>query len=317
MRDEQITTNMTRQGFLRVCGLTVLTLGLAQWVNPMKALEKPEETAKFTSVWKCTLPAGTLRAVVADIMGDKKPRLLTLGSDNILTVHKMVEGKPEKEATISLGKGGEKFVVGEFSKGKPAIIVAPEGTYFWDKDKFAQKAGFKTDAMLLLARLLDGSQAFYTLNPMEPPHGYSVDLTAENIFKPAADLAQITANDSGLLEMTLNPPAEFWDNLPFPNEIKKGGMARLFSPKRDGNLLGLFVWKEAESSSLVILKGDDLFPEPNSGAKPIWQSPKLSGGVLSLEFGADVMGGKQSGIYVLVETGEGKKERVLEFFTLQ
>src|SRR3989442_802598 len=75
----------------------------------------------YKSVWKMALPAGTLRLAVADVTGDKKPRLLVLDDKGTLAIHKISEAKSEeikleKEGEIALGKDAAKFAIGHFAK---------------------------------------------------------------------------------------------------------------------------------------------------------------------------------------------------------
>jgi hypothetical protein len=269
------------------------------------------------------LPPDTTRAVVADITGDGKPRLLTLGADGTLSVHKIAagaaEGKPEKEASVALGKDATKFLVGRFAKGKPALIVAPGGTFYWDNNKFAQKPALEQElgnGMTGSFRRKDGFEAFFVFSPGAPPSSYVVDLSAEKIYQPGPELPEPTAEGSPLREMVVNFPRAFFEQMSFPDEVKAGSLARLFDPRGQDKLFGLFAWQAADGSYVAVVEGSSLFPRPRADAKPSWKSAKLAGKVLDIALGADVKGTEQTGFYVLQEAGAEQKERVLEFFAL-
>ncbi len=306
-------------------GLGVLTLlataGLSV-VLPASAQEKAVVEAKkagepaFKSSWKVDIPADTKRAAVADVIGDGKPRLLRLGADGTLTVHKLADGKPEKETSLALGKDAAKFVVGHFAKDKPPIIVAPGGTFYWDKDKFSQKPAPDAQGIYASVRMTDGSEVFIAFEKDAPPEVYTVDLSMAKVFQSGAELPQMMAEGGSIREIAPEFPRDFFEMQPFPEEIKKGGIARVFDPRMTGKLYGLFAWQATDGYYAALLGGDSLFPQPQADAKPIWKSPKLAGKVLDIALGRDMKDAKQTGFYVLQQSGAEGKERVLEFFAL-
>jgi hypothetical protein len=75
-------------------------------------------------------------------------------------------------------------------------------------------------------------------------------------------------------------------------------------------------WQTAEGSSVAVINAGDLFPQPNSNAKPVWKSPKMAGKVLDIAFGSNPRDSKQTGIFILQAGGEGGKKPVMEFFAL-
>jgi hypothetical protein len=99
--------------------------------------------------------------------------------------------------------------------------------------------------------------------------------------------------------------------------VKKGGLVRLFIPRSDKKLYGVFSWQAAEGSYVALVGGGDLFPRPVAAMKPLWKSPKLGGKVLDLALGPDPKGGTQTGLLVLTQAGEDGKGRSLEFFALE
>lgn len=304
--------------------LTLLVTTGASAVIPASAQEKAPEAAKkalepaFKSAWKIDLPAETKRVAVAEITGDGKPRLLVLGADDTLTIHKIADGKPEKEASVALGKDAAKFVVGRFAKGSPPILVAPCGTFYWDKDKdkLVQKPATDAQGIYASVRMTDGSESFMVFQKDAPPAMYSIDLSKEKIFQPSADLPQPMAEGGSIREISVEFPRDFFEGEGFPDEVKKGGIARICDPRMTGKLYGLFAWQSAEGSYAALIGGGSLFPQPQADAKPLWKSPKLAGGILDIALGTNMKDAKQTGFYVLQKSGAEGKERVLEFFVL-
>src|SRR5207244_23013 len=94
----------------------------------------------YKSTWKVSVGLDSQRIAIADVTGDKSPRLLILDKKNVLTVYKITGNKTEEEGTINLGAKGSKFVVGRFSKDKPAMIVSPGTVYYFDNGMYAKKS---------------------------------------------------------------------------------------------------------------------------------------------------------------------------------
>ena len=261
----------------------------------------------FKSTWKIDLPANVKRAAVADITGDGKMRLLTLAEDGTLTVHRIADGKPEKETSIAMGKGAAGFVVGRFTKGKPAIIVSPGGTFYWDSGQLHKKPAPEAEGAFASLRLNDGSEVFFVFAQGAPPTTYLIDLSAEMIYKPGPELPQIQAEGSSIREIVPEFPGEFFVGQPFPEEVQKGSIARVFDPRGTNMLSGVFAWQATDGSYVAVLDGSSLFPEPKADAKPTWKNPKLAGKVLDIALGSDIKGAKQTGFYVLQELRSRQK----------
>jgi hypothetical protein len=99
--------------------------------------------------------------------------------------------------------------------------------------------------------------------------------------------------------------------------VKSGRLVRLFVPRSDKKLYGVFSWQAAEGSSIAVVGGGDLFPDVNAAMKPLWKSDKLAGKVLDLALGPDPKGGAQTGLLVLTQAGADGLGRSLEFFALE
>ena len=310
---------------LRRCGAQMLIPGIVGLVSvaasaqpkvPEKGAQEPKKTGSptFISVWKIPLPADTQRAAVADLTGAGKPQLLTLSPDGTLTVHHMVDGKPVKETSVALGKDAARFVVGRFAKDRPALIVAPGATCYWDKTAFVQKPGPQMKGVFASLRLKNGAESFFVFEQGTPPTSYVVDPSGQSFYKSGPEVPQPTPRGSSIRELVLEFARELFDNGPFPEAIKQGGVARLFTPQDDDKLYGLFAWQTAEGPYVAVLDGGSLFPEPKADATPLWKSAKLAGKVRDIAMGPDIQGTKATGFYVLHEAGADSKECVLEFF---
>lgn len=271
----------------------------------------------FKPAWKMDLPAGTQRVAVADVTGDKLPRLLVLNAEGTLAVRKLSAEGSKEEATLTLGPGAERFVVGHFARGKPAQIVVPQAVFYREGDAYRKKALPDLTEVTGSVRFADGTETIFSMAPESPPESFALDLAAEMPVRPGRALPQPEAEGTDLREIVAFFPAEMFERESFPAEIKSGRLVRLFVPYSDKKLYGVFSWQAADGSHVAVVGGGDLFPEPAAGMKPLWKSPKLPGKVLDIALGADPKNGMQTGMLVLTQAGEDGKGRSLEFFALE
>ena len=277
----------------------------------------------YKSVWKMSLPAGTVRVAVADVTEDKKHRLLVLDGKGTLTINRLANAKDiivlENDGEIALGKDAAKFAVGHFVKGKPAMIAAPGGIYYRDGGKFSKKPTTDLDNLSGAVRFTDGTECLFTLDQVVnggPPVSFAVDPTAEKPLSPGKEMPEPEQTSGVYGEITVQLPPQMLEGSKFPDEMKQGGVVRLQDIRNDKNLYAVIAWQAADGSYLVVLEGSDVFPQGNPSAKPVWKSPNLAGKMLDIALGPNPRDPKQTGIFALYANDAGDKKPVLEFFTL-
>lgn len=277
---------------------------------------KPKKTGPpaFKSAWTLPVKENTTRIFVADVTGDRTPRLLTLGSDHNLAVHKVGENGAQVEATIALGDKSRQIAVGHFAKGKPAVIVVPGAIHYRDGDKYAKKETTDVSDITGQVRFADGEECFFFFAG-GVPDVWSVDLSAE---KPITYGRELVPPDQGAglySFLTVHIAPEFMSALGLPEQAQKTGFAAGFDPRADKNLYALLTWQDNDGPAMVVADISALALGGGGEVKPIWRSPKLAGKVLDVALGTDPRGSKQTGFFVLMETADGKGRQV-EFFAL-
>jgi hypothetical protein len=293
-------------------------LATAGGVWPARAQDaKKSGPPTLKSAWKMDLPTGTQRVAVADVTDDKRPRLLVLDGEGTLSVQKLSDTAAEKEASIPLGAGAARFVAGHFAKDRPAVIAVPGAVYYRDGDKYSKKAAADLTEVTGSVRFPDGREFIFVFTEGSPPVSYSVDLSADKPLKGGPEVPEPDAKAGQFREIVAYLPQEIFDHGPFPDEVKKGAIARLFDPHSENRLYGVLAWQATDGAYVVVVDGADLFPEPKADMKPTWKSPKLAGKVLDIALGPDPKGSKQTGVFVLQAAGDDGKGRVLEFFALE
>jgi hypothetical protein len=290
--------------------LAIATLGAA-WAAPEGQKGGPPS---FKPVWKMELPAGAQRVAVADVTEDKLPRLLVLNAEGTLSIQKLSADGSKEEATVPLGTGADRFVVGHFTKGKPAQIVVPNAVFYREGESYRKKALPDLAEVSGSVRFADGTETIFSMGQDGPPSSFELDLAAEKPVKASRELPEPQPQGSDYREIVPFFPPELFERESFPQEVKNGGLVRLFVPRADKKLYGIFSWQPAEGSYVAVVDGSDLFPDAKADMKPLWKSPKLAGKVLDIAFGPDPKGGAQTGLLVLTRAGADGKGRSLEFF---
>jgi hypothetical protein len=299
-------------------GAGALIIAISATTKTQAAAEDPKSgPPTFKSVWKMDLPAGTQRVAVADVTEDKLPRLLVLNAEGTLSIRKLSADGSKEEATVALGPGADRFVAGHFAKGKPAQIVVPKAIFYREGETYRKKELPDLNEVTGSIRFADGTESVFSMTPDNPPSSYELDLAAEKPVKPGRELPQPQAEGNDFRDVVAFFPPELFERESFPPEVKSGRLVRLFVPRSDKKLYGVFSWQATDGSYVAVVGGSDLFPEPAVGMKPLWKSPKLPGKVLDIALGPDPKGGAQTGMLVLTQAGDDGKGRSLEFYALE
>src|SRR5205085_2587649 len=109
------------------------------------------------------LPAGSSRIAVADVYGDKLPRLLVLDSDHTLSIYEVSTGKLKAGDSLDLGPKAKEFVAGQFAAGQPAVIVSPGAVFYQGRGGFV-KTPVKLDDITGTVRFADGAEFFFLMD---------------------------------------------------------------------------------------------------------------------------------------------------------
>jgi hypothetical protein len=270
----------------------------------------------FKSAWKVEVPAATKRIGVGDVVGDKTTRLLALDDHNKLTVLNVAGGAPKEEASADLGDQGEKFVVGTFAKGKPAIVAVPGAIFYRDGDSVKKKAVADLTDITGTVRFVDGTENIFFFGGGGQPDVYAVDVDAEKPLLAGREMVDPASGGGVYSSIVAHLPGEILGALGVPEQGQKAGLIGLFDPRGEGKLYAWVPWNDKEVNTLQVTGMDALGHEGNGDFKPIWTSPKLAGRVLDASYGVSPRNPKQSGLFVLMATGEGGKGRTVEFFVL-
>jgi hypothetical protein len=167
----------------------------------------------FKSVWKMDLPTpGTgphyappappaQRVAVADVTEDRLPRLLVLNAEGTLAIQKLSAEGAKEEATVALGPGAARFVVGHFAKGKPAQIVVPRAVFYREGETYVKKELPDLTEVTGSVRFADGTETIFSMVPDSPPASYELDLRAERPVKTGRDIPQPQAEGGDYREI--------------------------------------------------------------------------------------------------------------------
>jgi hypothetical protein len=287
-----------------------------------KVMGTAGETAKkggtpaFKSAWKVEVPAATKRIAVGDVVGDKVTRLLVLDDHNKLTVLNVAGDMPKEEATADLGDQGSKFVVGNFAKGKPAVVAVPGAIFYRDGDSVKKKAVADLTDITGFVKFTDGTENFFFFGGGGQPDVYALDVNADKPLIAGREMVDPASGGGVYSNLVAHLPAEILGALGLPEQGQKSGIIGMFDPRNEGKLYVWVPWADNGDNTLKVTAIDGLSHDGNSEFKPLWSSPKLAGKVLDASYGVDPRNAKQSGLFVLMATGEGGKGRTVEFFAL-
>jgi hypothetical protein len=269
---------------------------------------------EFRSSWKLAAPEGARRVGLGDVMGDKKPRILVLDTTEELAVMNIAEDKLVKETGIKLGPKAGKFFVGNFEKGKPAVIAVPGAVHYRSGDTFASKPAPELTNVTGTVKFQDGEECVFLFDSMEEPPVFGVDTSKTNPLTVGRGMVLPDQGGGIYASVVARLTPDMIAMLGFPSQVQQAGVFGLWDPWGDGTLHAWAPWTDDSGTKLVFLDPGAVM---GGGAlKPTWQSGKLAGKVLDAAVGTDPKDGKSPGILLLMATGEGGKDRTLEFLAL-
>jgi hypothetical protein len=267
---------------------------------------------EYKLLWKMKIDAPAERVGLGDVTGDKVARVILVGADGKASINKVTEEKVTEEATVDLGKEGKKFVVGNYTKGKPAVIVAPGVAYYRDGEKYSKKEVKDISDITGHARFSDGAENVFFFAGGGLPDAWTIDPSTDKGTVAGHDFVDPASGGGVYAELTIHPPVELLANLGVPEEGQKTGVMGLFDPRNEGKLYQWLTWAPKDGGTFIVV-GE--FAGNGGDFKPNWKSPKLAGKIVDVTLGSDPRGSKNAGILVLTQV-EGEKGRTLEFFAL-
>jgi hypothetical protein len=224
----------------------------------------------FASTWKLEVAPAVRRAAAADVMGDKAPRLLTLGADNTLVIENVTGSKPVQDATVDLGDKAERFAVGQFAKGKPAIVAVPGAVFYRDGAKVARKAVPDLSDITGTVRFVEGGEYVFSWDGAGLPGVWGINPDAE---KPLVEGREMVPPDqaTGVYASVIArlTPAII-AQMGWPAEVQGASAAGLADLRGDGKLYAWAPWQAKDGDYLAVF---DLPGGAGGELKPVWQSP--------------------------------------------
>ncbi len=274
--------------------------------------EKKAVKLSFKQVWQIEVPTDTKQIGVADVMGDKKYHLLTLGKDGVLTIHDLSGDKPKEKEKVELGKTVTSFLVGNFIKDKPAII-AIEGAYFVRGNDGTYTKNLKNMLRPIngLLRPYDKVETLYSKGLTDKPK--------EFVFVEKGDKTEVNDKEMSRTKgyyniVTIRIPKEDAKQYPLSPGVSVGGF-NIFADKVEDTAYLLTVLIEEEKQSLCLYDFKQMSMAANAeNIKPVWIGPRIADTILDFVVGNNPKDAKQMGAFVLTESKDDAKKHNVTFF---
>ena len=259
---------------------------------PMKPL--------FKFVWQLPLADAPHRAAVADLAGDGRPELVTLGPSAAagtasLLVRTFDKTGLKTEYSTTFAGSPDDLAVGRFAgKSEPPVIATDGGAWFWNGSGYEERAAPKPVQVLGAVRLKDGDERLLIADSPAQVQAFRV-----NIAKGAAAwLADaIPAPSSAQVQQALMHAAPtFLDKMGMPQVLALGGIVGLWAIRSDVPLALYYVKVNQDFDTkpntanhgkpTFVLKSrtsNVVFVDPNAASgTELWASPTFSGTILDV-----------------------------------
>ncbi|NLI01125.1 MAG: hypothetical protein GX446_16705 [Chthonomonadales bacterium] len=269
---------------------------------------------EMKSLWKLSAPADTRRIALGDVMGDKKPRVLVLGATEDLAVMSIADDKLVKDAELKLGPKAGSFFVGNLEKGKPAVIAVPGAIHYRSGEEFVKKSAPELTSITGTVKFEDGEECVFIFDSYSEPAVFGVDTSKTNPLTVGRGMVLPDQGAGIYSAIVARMSPDVISMLGWPSEFQQSGVFGLWDAYSNGTLSAWAPWMGADGSRLVFLDPAGIMG--GGELKPTWRSDKLAGKILDVAIGSDPKGSKQTGMLLLLATGEGAKERTLEFLAL-
>ncbi len=194
--------------------------------------QRPQPKMNFRLLWKADFTDKPRRIAVADVMGDGKPRLITL--------HEIAD-KPDTALLVVRNWNGKNFVIDykEEVKGKsdllavgyfagaelPAAIVVEDGFFLWDGKAFVKHSASRRLPIFGTVRAKDGEERLLISEGSETVRAYRIRPTEPNNW--LADGKDIPKPGNIAYE-SLNADPKQLEKMKMPPELSAGGLIGLW-----------------------------------------------------------------------------------------
>ena len=289
--------------------------------------------ALFHFMWGEVFPDAVRRLAVADVTGDKTPRLVMLSEvpgnkeAGTLTVRKW-DGKTfVTEFTADVKAPADKLEVGRFAgANRPAVIVTGDALFVWNGTTFARKPAAHSLPLFGSTRLKSGEERLLLApSPTEDVIAYRVNPDANGTDWLVDGIA--APHSTEVRWGTMNAPPDFFEKMGLQPPLSAGGLIGLWDARQNGSLLLYYPKVDADfdvqpdpknpNKPKVQYKGRAasylIFRDPNTAAGPeVWSTPRLNGFVYDVAR-EDPKDGKP-GLLILGSEAPDGKSRVIYFF---
>ncbi|MDE2125847.1 MAG: hypothetical protein KGJ62_04590 [Armatimonadetes bacterium] len=283
---------------------------------PMKPL--------FKFVWQLPLADAPHRAAVADLAGDGRPELITLGPSAkagtaSLLVRAFDKSGLKTEYSTTFDGSPDDLAVGRFAgKSEPPVIATDAGAWFWNGSGYEERAAPKPVQVLGAVWLKDGDERLLIADSPSQVQAFQVELSKQAtswLTNP------VPAPSSGQVQQALmHATPTFLDKMGMPQLLALGGMVGLWAMRSDVPLALYYIQVNQDFDTkpnaanhgkpTFVLKSrtsNVVFRDPSAAMGPeLWASPTFSGTILDV-CTQDPRSG-ESGLLVLTDhppTGTG------------
>jgi hypothetical protein len=189
--------------------------------------------------WRETLTDSPRRIAVADVVGDHKPRLITLNekaddkTSSVLTV-KRWDGKAfVTEFSAETHGPADRLEVGKFAgSDRPAVIVTSDALWFWNGKSYVHLPSIRPLPLFGLTRLRDGSEKVLIANSPADVRAYEVDVKASDGEWLKNGVA--TPNSAQVAWGDMHATADFFDKINMPFVLSQGGLIGVWDVRKFG-----------------------------------------------------------------------------------
>ena len=211
------------------------------YVEPTASAAAP--TALFRSITRDTLPGNTRRVAVADVKGDRTPRLITLDEkpdtrdSSVLTI-KRWDGKAfVTEFSADTPGTPDQLAVGRFTLDSKTVILTSRAAWYWNGKTYTSKPSPQPINLIgtLRSRIGSGDSVLAT-DAGGDLWEYRVSIGAGgDVLTGGHPLKQLTGGDVSRMDM--HGSQEFFAKIQLQSAFTQGGILGLMTGGKSGRQL--------------------------------------------------------------------------------
>jgi len=263
----------------------------------------------FKEAWSVELPAATTRVTVADVFGDKKPRLLALAGKSI-SIYKSSPTLADVEKTVELSESAKCMFAFRPDVGKPSALLVPGYVVYLVSGVLTAKAVPELKDLAGVVRFADGTEQALTFKDGKLS-AWSVSLDGDMKIKPGREMVMPDQAVGVYSNATIRADKDSLVQLGLPDEIAQFGAVGGIDPRGDKKLYGWVVRQTDDGDNIIVVDVSNA-----SNMMPVWLSPRLTGKAIDLGYGPSPKDSKATGFAALVATGDKGAKRTLVFYAL-